>query len=286
MVIKLRDMVFTHLLRPRLCAGNVLPASTARGLAMLSLLLLSGCMSIPAIIEPKDSAPMIPPHPESLTDAIPREEMITRAGNKNPYTVLGKTYYLLPSSSGYQAEGVASWYGTKFHGRPTANGERYSLYAMTAAHKTLPIPAYVKVTNLENGRTVVVRVNDRGPFHSDRIIDLSYAAAVKLGYADRGTARVRVEAIDPGAKPEPPPAPLIAPERYFLQVAAFKSLASANQLKDELVATTRQRVQVSASEPGGFYRVQVGPLDQISKVEALSELLIEAGHGQPRLLQN
>lgn len=223
-----------------------------------------------------------------MVDAIPREELITRAGNKNPYTVLGKTYFLLPSAYGYREEGTASWYGTKFHGKPTANGERYSLYSMTAAHKTLPIPAYVKITNLDNGRTAIVRVNDRGPFHGDRIIDLSYAAAVKLGYADKGTARVRVEGIDPrvNPSPEPPIPPAQATERYFLQVGAFKSLDLANQLRAEVALTTNQPVQISAGEHDGFYRVKVGPLDQLSKAEAISELLIAAGHGEPRLLQN
>jgi rare lipoprotein A len=115
----------------------------------------------------------------------------------NPYTVLGKTYYPMQDSRNYRAEGTASWYGTKFHGQNTANGELYDLYGMSAAHKTLPLPAYVRVTNLANGRSVVLRVNDRGPFYSDRIIDLSYAAAKKLGYAEIGTAHVRVEGIDP-----------------------------------------------------------------------------------------
>ncbi len=135
----------------------------------------------------------------AIPDAVPRVEPVTRAGNKNPYTVLGKTWRILPTSRGYRARGVASWYGTKFHGEKTANGETYDMFAMTAAHKTLPIPAYAKVTNLENGRSVIVRINDRGPFLHERIIDLSYAAAKKLGYSDKGTARVEVEAIDPEA---------------------------------------------------------------------------------------
>jgi rare lipoprotein A len=115
----------------------------------------------------------------------------------NPYTVLGKTYFPISDGRRYSATGTASWYGTKFHGQPTANGEKYDLYGMSAAHKTLPLPTYVKVTNLDNGRTVTLRVNDRGPFYSDRIIDLSFAAAKKLGFAESGTARVKVEGIDP-----------------------------------------------------------------------------------------
>ncbi len=143
----------------------------------------------------KDGAPWWDVDVSKIPDATPT----VHTGNykANPYTVLGKTYYPIPDSRNYVAQGTASWYGTKFHGQNTANGEVYDLYGMSAAHKTLPLPAYVKVTNLDNNRSVILRVNDRGPFYSDRIIDLSYAAAKKLGYAETGTARVRVEGIDP-----------------------------------------------------------------------------------------
>ena len=143
----------------------------------------------------KDGAPWWDVDVSKIPDATPT----VHTGNykANPYTVLGKTYYPMQDSRTYRAEGTASWYGTKFHGQNTANGELYDLYGMSAAHKTLPLPAYVRVTNLANGRSVVLRVNDRGPFYSDRIIDLSYAAAKKLGYAETGTAHVRVEGIDP-----------------------------------------------------------------------------------------
>lgn len=143
----------------------------------------------------KDGAPWWDVDVSGIPDAVP----FAHTGNykKDPYTVLGKTYYPRPTAKGYQEMGTASWYGTKFHGQATANGEKYDLYGMTAAHKTLPLPSYVKVTNLDNGRSVILRVNDRGPFYSNRIIDLSFAAAKKLGYADTGTARVKVEGIDP-----------------------------------------------------------------------------------------
>ena len=133
----------------------------------------------------------------NLPDAVPKVELIRKAGNKSPYTVFGKTYQVLPSNKDYRERGIASWYGKKFHGRKTSNGETYDMYAMTAAHKSLAIPSYVKVTNLDNGRTVIVRVNDRGPFHGGRIIDLSYAAAKKLDYSAKGVANVEVVAIDP-----------------------------------------------------------------------------------------
>jgi rare lipoprotein A len=143
----------------------------------------------------KDGAPWWDVDVSRIPDAVPT--LHTGPYKANPYTVLGKTYFPIQQANSYVAVGTASWYGTKFHGQNTANGEVYDLYGMSAAHKTLPLPSYVKVTNLDNSRSVILRVNDRGPFYSDRIIDLSYAAAKKLGYAESGTARVRVEGIDP-----------------------------------------------------------------------------------------
>lgn len=143
----------------------------------------------------KDGAPWWEVDVSQIPDATPMPHY--GPVKANPYTVLGQTYYPIGDGRNYQATGTASWYGTKFHGQPTANGEKYDLYGMSAAHKTLPLPSYVKVTNLDNGKTVTLRVNDRGPFYSDRIIDLSFAAAKKLGYAESGTARVKVEGIDP-----------------------------------------------------------------------------------------
>lgn len=176
----------------------------------LMIIALSGCGTTPekksATTAPaaggsrysvdQDFSPDVLLNPDLIEDAIPREEYVTKAGNKSPYTVLGKTYTVLPSSRGYRGEGQASWYGLKFHGHKTSNGETYDIYEMTAAHKTLPIPCYVKVTNKDNGKSAIVRVNDRGPFHEGRIIDLSYAAATKLGFIGKGTANVVVEAID------------------------------------------------------------------------------------------
>lgn len=165
---------------------------------------LSACTTVSDLIptsisssDSGDSAPQERRDVSQITDAQPQPVIRTRAGNKSPYTVLGKTYTLLPESEGYKEQGGASWYGTKFHGRRTANGEVYDMWGMTAAHKTLPIPSYVRVTNMINGRSVVVLVNDRGPFHSERIIDLSYAAAVKLGFADQGVADVEVVDVTP-----------------------------------------------------------------------------------------
>jgi rare lipoprotein A len=134
---------------------------------------------------------------DKIADATPRAEPLNRGANA-PYTALGRKYVPYTSLGAYRARGVATWYGRKFHGKKTASGERYDMYAMTAAHTTLPIPSYARVTNLANGKSVVVRINDRGPFHADRIIDLSYVAAYKLGYVNAGSAKVEVEAILPG----------------------------------------------------------------------------------------
>lgn len=178
-------------------------------LAWLSTLLLAGCSTHPpaettstspsastGYARPhKDGAPWWDVDVSKIPDAVPMPHY--GRVKANPYTVLGKSYYPISDARTYRETGTASWYGTKFHDQLTANGERYDLYGMTAAHKTLPLPSYVRVTNLDNGRKVILRVNDRGPFYSDRIIDLSFAAAKKLGFAESGTARVHVEGIDP-----------------------------------------------------------------------------------------
>lgn len=134
---------------------------------------------------------------DTISDAVPRAEPRSPYGNMAEYEVFGRTYRTLGSAAGYEEEGIASWYGEEFHGRSTSSGEPYDMYAMTAAHRTLPLPSYVEITNLENGRKVVVRVNDRGPFHENRLIDVSYAAAHRLGMLETGTARVRIRALPP-----------------------------------------------------------------------------------------
>ncbi|NQD91550.1 septal ring lytic transglycosylase RlpA family protein [Pseudomonas sp. CrR25] len=171
----------------------------------------------------KDGAPWWDIDVSRIQDAVPMPHY--GPVKASPYTVFGKQYYPINDARRYQAVGTASWYGTKFHGQATANGEAYDLYGMTAAHKTLPLPSYVRVTNLDNQRSVILRVNDRGPFYSDRIIDLSFAAAKKLGYAENGTARVKVEGIDPhewwAQQGKPVPLVLAAPQ----QVAQVQPVA-------------------------------------------------------------
>jgi rare lipoprotein A len=177
-----------------------------RGWWISAVLGVSGCAlagypgGAPETPAPRVSTEAVANRGVDVPDAVPVEEPRSRYGNPDTYEVGGVTYYVLESSEGYVAEGLASWYGEEFQGRRTSSGEPYDMHAMTAAHRTLPIPTYVEVTNLESGRRAVVRVNDRGPFHEGRIIDLSYAAARKLGIVGPGTAHVRVRALEPASR--------------------------------------------------------------------------------------
>ncbi len=156
---------------------------------------MAGCSYI--TVE-RDSAPTKPADVSSIPDAIPKSETRSKYGNPKSYVVLGKRYYVMNDNRGFSQQGIASWYGKKFHGKRTSSGESYDMYAMTAAHKTLILPAYIEVTNLRNGKKVVVKVNDRGPFHENRIIDLSYAAATKLNVVAKGTALVKIRVVQTG----------------------------------------------------------------------------------------
>jgi rare lipoprotein A len=176
-----------------------------RRLWCLGLVLsLSGCIIFsPSVPIEQDGAPPGPP-PRWFKAVIPKAEPLSRYGNPSTYTVRGKTYHVMKSARGYHVRGLASWYGTKFHRKRTSSGEPYNMYELTAAHKTLPLPTYLRVKNLDNGRETIVKVNDRGPFHSDRILDLSYGAAVKLGLFPGGVAHVELTAI---VVNKPPPRP-------------------------------------------------------------------------------
>src|SRR5690606_33743387 len=186
---------------------------------------------------------------------VPRAELRTAAGNKSPYTVNGRTYHVLRDESGYSETGLASWYGRKFHGHLTSNGEVYDMFQVSAAHTSLPIPSYVRVTNLDNGKSILARVNDRGPFHAGRVIDMSYAGAVLLGYADRGTARVRVEAVVPGR--EVPPGPVPAP-----------TVAVAPAIADNTVeALANERARIEQGE--GQEYLQVGAFANLDSARGL-----------------
>ncbi len=209
----------------------------------------------------------------SIPDAIPKAEPRSAKGNPPFYTVLGKRYFVLESASGYVERGVASWYGPGFHAQSTSNGERYDMYAMTAAHKTLPLPAYVQVTNLQNGKSVTVRVNDRGPFKDGRIIDLSYTAAAKLDMLRAGTAFVEVRAVSTSKQPdEPQAAPASA---LFVQAGAFAAEANAQKLVGDLRSQGVANAQVRADQVAGrtLYRVRVGPVPSVLEFDrALARL--------------
>jgi rare lipoprotein A len=219
-----------------------------------------------------------------IPDAVPKYEKRTRAGNPGKYKVFGKQYKVLADSKGYRQKGMASWYGKKFHGRKTANGEVYDMYAMTAAHKTLPIPSYVRVTHLKNQRSVILRVNDRGPFHQNRIIDLSYAAAVKLGIKQAGTGHVEVVALEPGVtkKQEKEAVDKVnkqAATSVYLQVGAFNNQDNAIKLQKKLIAgqIDNSRIQFSQNQTNEIYAVQVGPIDSAHQAENVNEKLAFLG---------
>lgn len=226
-----------------------------------------------------DAAPERPVTADQIPDIVPRADPITAAGNKSPYRVHGKTYRVLPDHRGYRERGVASWYGRKFNGHATSNGEIFDYYKLSAAHKSLPIPCYVRVTNLENNLSVVVRVNDRGPFHDERLIDLSYAAAVRLGFANQGTARVEVQALDVTGAED---LRSVDDSIYrYLQVGAFGTRLSAQSMRDELSTLLSAPVFVSPVESRGamLYRVRVGPVEDGRQLAALQQILRERGYG-------
>lgn len=276
----------------------------ALGLLIFLYVVLASCGGR----EVRDSAPSgsvsIPDLPG---DAVPRPEPKSRYGNGPDYEVLGKSYTVMPSGSGYKERGVASWYGKKFHGRLTSNRETYDMYAMTAAHKTLPLPTYVQVRNLRNNRTVVVRVNDRGPFVHNRVIDLSYAAALKLDMVRNGTSLVEVTAITfddpPGDRPvrivEPaePPAPVRTPaaeprpeteksNEIFVQVGAFGDRANAERRQSALITGGIGEAFIFADESASppMYRVRIGPIAGVDDYDALVDRLEILGITDPYLV--
>ena len=231
----------------------------------------------------QDAAPLEHIDAASVEDAVPRADPILAVGNKSPYTVNGVTYEVLDDYRNYQERGIASWYGSKFHGHETSNGEIFDLYAASAAHKTLPIPSYARVTNLENGRSVVVRVNDRGPFHADRLIDLSYGAAVKLGYMQRGTAPVEVTVLNIAGVDDLRDVP--GGHYRFLQLGAYSAESAALRLQSELQAFLQVPVFVNEVDASGkrLYRVRVGPVADAGQMELVQQQLADGGYstGQP-----
>ncbi len=265
------------------------------------LIIIAGCQSPSQgrYQQRHDSAPRFQHKEISIVDAVPKYEPY-RSYNSRPYEVLGERYYPLQSGKGYEEEGFASWYGQKFHGHLTSNGETYNMFAMTAAHKTLPLPSYVRVTNLENNKQVIVRVNDRGPFHSNRIIDLSYAASKKLGYQHKGTAKVRLEVIhfDEDDNVTVGKQPTVTYEQYagidvpdeqndttsaltfttglFIQVAALSDVERARSVSTVLSSL----YQVPAEIPliDNVYKLRLGPLTDRYQAKLLLADLKQNGY--------
>jgi len=262
---------------------------------------LTGCAGHPR------RGPPPPPEPAQVPDAVPRVEPRSAFGNPAFYDVAGRRYVVLASAAGYAERGVASWYGPDFHGKRTASGEAYDMYAMTAAHKTLPVPCYARVTNLANGRSVIVRVNDRGPFVGNRIIDLSYTAAARLDMLRSGTAFVEVRAVGPGAADADAPtatplpaaplpglstavaaeAPATLPAKaIYIQVGAFADGGNAQRVLARLKAGGLGNAFVTTTARNDrLARVRLGPLASVAEFDALSARLAALGFGEARLAQ-
>jgi rare lipoprotein A len=238
---------------------------------------MAACFSAPR--RPESPSPAAtpeaetPPPAQSAPDVVPRIEPRSRNGNPPFYDVLGKRYFVLSSSVGYVERGVASWYGPGFHKVRTSTGEIYDMYGMSAAHKTLPLPAYVRVTNLQNGRSIVVRVNDRGPFVGNRIIDLSYTAASKLDMLRNGTAMVEVRSLDGAPVPAPAPAPAPAPETPI--TAADSAPAAAPLIASPLETASPTATSPAAAAAGSA--AAGAPAAQVVQVAVPAALFIQAG---------
>jgi rare lipoprotein A len=257
----------------------------------------------------RDRAPDHAVDVSDVKDAIPRIEAKSRYGNPASYVVLGKRYHTLASSKDYSDRGIASWYGTKFHGHRTSSGEPYDMYQMSAAHKTLPLPCYARVTNLGNGKSVIVKINDRGPFHDNRIIDLSYAAASRLDILGTGTGLVEVQTIDPSShNPEPARRTVLSSKpkvaatqavdntehentehksSLYLQVGAFLSRGNAERLKTRLSSTElpgNLQISEGLSNRKPIYRVRIGPLASVETADKLTQFLADQGIESPRVV--
>ena len=263
-------------------------------------ILIAGCGTAPKKAEAPPATPgtfgkyysddgppeSVPGNLAEIPDAIPRDEPFHRFANR-PYTVFGQTYVPVVNKEPTKERGMASWYGKKFHGRKTSSGEVYDMFAMTAAHKTYPIPSYARVTNVKTGQSVIVRVNDRGPFHSNRIIDLSYAAAARIGIVNAGSGLVDVERIIPGvgvsdalAAATAPPVmatvktPVVTQEgtALFLQLGAFSSAEGAESFRDHVVRELAWILEpVTISSHDGMHRVRLGPYRNPEEASAIGD---------------
>ena len=229
----------------------------------------------------RDSAPNVKSIDlEKIPNAVPQYEPLSRYGNPGKYEVRGKTYWVKKSSEGFVQRGKASWYGTKFHGRRTSSGVPYDMYKMTAAHKTLPLPSYVEVKNLDNGKKIIVKVNDRGPFHAGRIIDLSYVAALKLDIVKSGTGNVEIRTITPGQTSAAQGKPV------YVQVGAYREKENAQRMKTRLaqadIDSDIHKIIINARKH--IYRVRIGPLEEQNDVGKLLSDLEDIGVEDAKVL--
>ena len=252
-------------------------------MAACAVMILASCSSKPdKPDEQRDGPSTLDITAADVKDAVPQAEPRARYGNHSPYEVFGKTYKVMDSSKGYHERGTASWYGSKFHGRRTSSGEPYDMHLPTAAHKYLPLPTYAEVTNLDNGKKVIVKINDRGPFKDDRMIDMSYGAALRLDMIRTGTARVDVRAIEVGGGSETaytPTAKAVPSAGTWLQAGAYKSesgaLRQAARLEDAGLSP------VAIHRDGGLFRVRMGPFEGDYEIEQVIERTVELGFDRP-----
>ena len=269
----------------------IAPHPRVRLAVALGALLAGGCSMVahrpqPALPPPPVATPPPPPPADAGTvpDAVPRAEARSAHGNPPFYDVLGRRYFVLASAEGYVERGVASWYGPGFHSGSTSSGEAYDMYGMTAAHKTLPLPTYARVTNLRNGLSVVVRINDRGPFVANRLIDLSYTAAARLDMLRDGTTLVEVRSLTPGvpdvltrSAESPPPA-------LYVQAGAFADAGNAQRLLGRLRGAGLSSAFVVAPQTGShLYRVRLGPVASVAEFDQLAARLTALGVADARL---
>lgn len=272
--------------------------SLATLLAVGLLGMLAACSSKPTVDKsPTASSPSVKSGPANdgpsdvritaadVKDAVPRNEPMASYGNHSPYEVFGKKYRVMKSGKGYKERGIASWYGTKFHGRRTSSGEPYDMHLATAAHKTLPLPTYAEVTNLDNGKKVIVKINDRGPFKDKRLIDMSYAAAIRLDMIGKGTANVEVRVIDTSNLPKATASELKVPgvtggeETVFLQMGAFSREESAEELVGRLESVDLKPTSILKSNK--MYRVWIGPYTTARETDSMIQRAIELGFDRP-----
>ena len=242
--------------------------------AIISLVILAGCTGTKPNAVDYEPPPV---SPAAVIEAVPSADPVSRMGNKSPYSVFGRQYTVMPSATGYSEEGIASWYGMKFQGRLTSNGEVFDVYKATAAHKSLPLPSFVRVTNLENNSSMIVRVNDRGPFVDDRLIDVSYGVAVRLGFAEQGTTRVRVEYIDVSGTDDWRATETTTYRR--LQLGAFGQKSSAEGLANAVRELVGSAIPVDVSQVSSgqrtVYRVRLGPVEGTDSTEQLDRIQMQ-----------